>query len=178
MGQYYAAVILGEKQPDGVKEIIRTWVNPHNFENGAKLMEHSYVGNNFVSFVEALISDKGMFYKSRIVWAGDYADDESETGETLSSRLSQDNHYDGKNPSFDTSYRYIVNHTKEEYVDKRGLTLHPLPLLTAEGNGRGGGDYDGPNKDMVGYWARDVISVVKEPPGSYAHLIHDFDLDA
>jgi hypothetical protein len=36
--------------------------------------------------------------------------------------------------------------------------MHPLPLLTAEGNGRGGGDIeDAP--PVIGSWARDVISV-------------------
>ena len=44
------------------------------------------------------------------------------------------------------------------------MDLHPLSLLTAEGNGRGGGDYNGPNMDMVGTWARDVISMENEAP--------------
>jgi hypothetical protein len=71
------------------------------------------------------------------------------------------------------SYTYIVNHTKKVYVKKNNemyivaseqLVFHPLALLTAEGNGRGGGDYNGPNKDMVGTWARDVISMENEAP--------------
>jgi hypothetical protein len=61
------------------------------------------------------------------------------------------------------SYTYIVNHTKKVYVKKTD-GLHPLSLLTAEGNGRGGGDYNGPNMDMVGTWARDVISMENEAP--------------
>ncbi|KAH3691136.1 hypothetical protein Pelo_19957 [Pelomyxa schiedti] len=42
------------------------------------------------------------------------------------------------------AYRYIVNHSKRQYVDKSGclsLSIHPLPLLLAEGNGRGCGDF-------------------------------------
>jgi hypothetical protein len=74
---------------------------------------------------------------------------------------------EGKDPfvyrSVIVPYTYIVNHTKKVYVKKTG-DLHPLPILTAEGNGRGGGDYHGPNIDMVGTWARDVISMENEAP--------------
>ena len=42
--------------------------------------------------------------------------------------------------------RYLVNHDKKQFVDKTkvptdsdGWKIHPLPLLTCEGNGRGGG---------------------------------------
>lgn len=65
----------------------------------------------------------------------------------------------------DPGIRFLVNVTKKEYVDLweapcvDGYTIHPLPLLTAEGNGRGGGDYSGLNMDMVGTWARDYIVV-------------------
>jgi len=49
-------------------------------------------------------------------------------------------------------------------VDKSKVhNFHPLPLLTVEGNGRGGGDlYDAP--PFVGSWARDVISVEEALP--------------
>ena len=66
-----------------------------------------------------------------------------------------------------SSGRYIVNHTKKEYVDKdivpedkEGWKVHPLPLLTCEGNGRGGGDYRLWN-EFIGYWSRDKISIEK-----------------
>jgi hypothetical protein len=42
--------------------------------------------------------------------------------------------------------------------DGDGWRIHPLPLLTCEGNGRGGGDYRG-ESDLVGRWSRDLISV-------------------
>ena len=73
-------------------------------------------------------------------------------------------------------YRFIVNHSKRLFVDKTkvptkdGFTLHPLPLLTAEGNGRGGGDYrDG--EPLVGSWARDIISVEETAPTDYEELL-------
>ena len=84
-------------------------------------------------------------------------------------------------------YRYIVNHSKKMYVDKWNTdkrnahsenTLeyephplpHPLPLLVAEGNGVGGGDYYGIDSHLCGTWARDVISVESEIPDGYEKL--------
>jgi hypothetical protein len=76
-------------------------------------------------------------------------------------------------------YRFIVNHTKKLYVDKNlGLTgsydFHPLPLLTADGNGRGGGDYRGDDLELVGQWARDIISLELEAPLGYEELVCEF----
>jgi hypothetical protein len=142
-------------------------------------MEHSYVGNNFVSMVEFMLSPDGMFYKSPLVWAGDYADNEEGSSQNLNSmaydmqdkegsadKLSKMVYVMGKEPDGKdmTTYPYILNHTMKLYVEKKfeaGLTVHPLPLLTVEGNGRGGGDFRG-SQDLVGTWARHVISVEKE----------------
>ena len=182
MGQGYHAIILAEKRSNADAETIRTWVHPHEFSNGYKLMEHSYIGNNFVEAVEYLLSPLGMFHKSRLVWAGDYADNEPEC-ETNLNMISCDELNEGKksNPQrYDMSqYRFIVNHTKKQYVDKNlELTgkydIHPLPLLTAEGNGRGGGDYMGHDSELVGTWARDIISLELESPLGYDELVCEF----
>lgn len=61
---------------------------------------------------------------------------------------------------------YVINHTKQQMVDVRKLKqgtygkLHPLPLLTAAGNGRGGGDFWGlpQHEQYIGLWAGDVLS--------------------
>lgn len=166
MGQYYYAVILADKVDKSDDELIRTYVHAHMYNNGLKLMEHSYNGNELVLAVEKLIGPQGMFYKSRVVWAGDYADKES-------GKESDKNLYEmcETRPTFKhdgeyVSYPYIVNHTKKEYVVKKGM-IHPLPLLTAEGNGRGGGDYKGQDEELVGIWARDVLSMENEVPVDY-----------
>jgi hypothetical protein len=173
MGQYYIAVIL-----DSEGNFIRTWVHPHNHSNGAKLMEHSFIGNKFVSAVESLLCREGMFYKSPLVWAGDYADMEPEEEANLyrlaelppnEKKMLQP---EAKNMS---AYRYIVNHTKGEYVQKNEVEkIHPLPLLTAAGNGRGGGDYDGEDMELVGTWSGHVISLEKEIPVGYKELVCEF----
>ena len=158
MGQYYFPVILAEKSD---KEYIRTYLDPSMYDNGVKLTEHSYIGNNFMTIIENLIGPNGMFYRSRLVWAGDYADNEANSDKNLHLMC------DGKDPFVYrgdlVSYSYIVNHTKKVYI-KKTSGLHPLPILTAEGNGRGGGDYHGPNMNLVGTWARDVISMENEAP--------------
>jgi hypothetical protein len=78
--------------------------------------------------------------------------------------------------------RYLVNHDKKEFVDKTktpkdndGWQIHPLPLLTCEGNGRGGGDFH-KGGDVVGRWARDIISVERTKsaiPKDYTELKFD-----
>ena len=118
-----------------------------------------------------------MFYKTRVVWAGDYADPEPGSEENLH-RLSEGKEY-ATSTRMDFSnimqdYNFIVNHTKKQYVTKTGRVYHPLSLLTAEGNGRGGGDYHGSCEDLVGTWARDVISIDMAPPPGYTELFCPF----
>lgn len=67
---------------------------------------------------------------------------------------------------------YVLNHDKKQYYvrPKRGeeqLVINPLPLLTAEGNGRGGGDYYGTNIDDIGMWSRDTIEYTTELPSGF-----------
>jgi hypothetical protein len=170
MGQYYVAIILGEK---GSPEFVRTWVGP----SGAKLMEHSYLKNQHVLAVEHLLSRKGMFYKSRLVWAGDYAEPEKETGENLYHLVVEKETEKEWQTRESADYRYIVNHTKKLFIDKMSLPncIHPLPLLTSEGNGAGGGDFRGRNDNQCGEWARDVISVEDSAPEGYTEFTADFE---
>lgn len=191
MGQYFKAVNKDTKE----------YVYSHDFQSGMKLMEHSYIGNAYVGAVELLLTPKGAWYKAPIVWAGDYADPiegtvtpENESGDTWFSISKQFpwlpqefDHFAKVNDIDLKEYRYIINHTKKEYVDKdtlpnfnvdaddpndKGWTVNPLPILTADGNGRGGGDYhnDNPDIDLVGVWAGDSISVEKEKPEGYSEI--------
>jgi hypothetical protein len=177
MGQYYKVIFLAEKE-ENKKDFIRIFIEV-NFGNGMKLTEHSYINNNFVNAIEYLLSPEGSFYKSRIVWAGDYADPEIENEQNLY-------HITHKQPSkeyipqnrISSEYKYIVNHTKKQYINKSNYKIyHPLPLLTAEGNGRGGGDYHGVNEDKIGLWSRDIISIEKEIPNNYIKFECIFDND-
>jgi hypothetical protein len=71
-------------------------------------------------------------------------------------------------------YRYIINNDTKEFVDTKKVPLtdvytddkgkewpfqiHPLPILTCEGNGRGGGDLH-KEDPLVGAWARQRVTV-------------------
>lgn len=85
--------------------------------------------------------------------------------------------------------KYLVNLDKKQFVNKTktpkdgdGWKIHPLPLLTCEGNGRGGGDFhintekNQGNVELIGTWARDRISVVStkaEIPKDFTELVFD-----
>ena len=168
MGQYYKPIILGENKKTVVK-----WMYSHKYSNGLKLMEHSYVGNNFVGAFESLIKDN----PKRVVWAGDYADDCRGRKTNLYSRCKDS--LEVTPTANDKDVRFIINHTKKTFVDKHkgskgndGWQIHPLPLLTCEGNGRGGGDYRG-ESSLIGSWARDVISVSDTKPKDFEELVFD-----
>ena len=176
MGQYYKVIILGEKSSDN-KEHIRFYIE---IWYGNKLTEHSYLENPFMNAIEFLISPLGSFYKSRLVWAGDYADPEIGYEQNLYS-LVEDEHnkeYIPKSAKLCEEYKYIVNHTKKQYIDKsKYKSIHPLSLIIAEGNGRGGGDYHGSHEDKIGSWSRDVISIEKELLPEYVEFEYKFGED-
>jgi hypothetical protein len=171
MGQYYYAVILD------ANGWIRVWMAP-GF--GAKLMEHSYLGGIGVGTFEWELTPEGRHHMSRVAWCGDYADVEPGLGKNL--HLICNERKDLMiAPTAATlgEYPFLVNHTKRQFVDKSkvpkgtgGFQIHPLPLLTCEGNGRGGGDFDG-TSPLIGSWARDVISAEKTAPADFTELAFD-----
>jgi hypothetical protein len=173
MGQYY--------KPTSVDKMESLY--SHDYGSMSKLMEHSYIGNDFVTIVENLLSPEGRWHKHGFVWAGDYADEEPSGDNlyTLAKEIKLESYYfDGK---YTYKGRYIVNHTKKQYVDKdvvpkdeEGWKVHPLPLLTCEGNGRGGGDYRKDN-DFIGDWARGKISIEKKKPEDFDEIIPNFIMD-
>ncbi len=174
MGQYYKFIILADEKRNN-REVILLVINPHNFGEGAKLMEHSYNNTNMINTVEVLISKYGNFYKSRIVWAGDYAQEEDNSDKNLYYLADNYSSYSSYFKNMD--FKYIVNHTKKLYIDKTKIRndIHPLPLLISEGNGNGGGDYSGNNKELCGTWSRNVISMEYDIPDDYQELICDFN---
>jgi hypothetical protein len=167
MGQYYKPCILNKKN----KTTVEAFMHAHSHGNGLKLMEHSYIGNDFVGGFETLIQEK----PQRVVWGGDYAEPcinrKTNTYERCIDKLEVKPSIPNQK-EYHKEFVFIVNHSKKEYVDKRevkdiptwkGTQIHPLPLLTSEGNGQGGGDFFGKDtKGLIGTWARDIISIEKE----------------
>jgi hypothetical protein len=179
MGQYYKPICLDTQQ------FLETW----SYNQGAKLMEHSWIGNTFVGLVENLIAKGGGWHGLRIVWAGDYADPEpygeldDKTKETnnLYQNLVDENEI--KPELKKKRYRFLVNMDTNEFVDmnkvpvsstykKTKFRIHPLPLLTCEGNGRGGGDYHKENP-LIGKWARQRITIQNTKPKNKTEVIFD-----
>lgn len=177
MGQYYMIVNVDTK----------AYVHPSTCPNQSggiwftslKRMGHSYLGSHVVRSVESLLVEGGKWNKASLVWAGDYADPEpghsiveEEGGEPVTANLYRlcvastlGTMEEGLKPK-EEHYRYIVNHSSNQFVDIVKVPddgIHPLPLLTVEGNGFGGGDYRG-DLPYDGLWARDKMSVQNVKP--------------
>lgn len=182
MGQYYKPAILAEN-----KLTVLQWVYSWTFNSGLKLMEHSWAKNPFVRAVESLIFQN----PQHIVWGGDYAEADaigSVSGEKTNTynRCNDSNEVKPETTLTDKETRFVVNHTKQQYVDKTkvpkdtdGWCIAPLPLLTCEGNGQGGGDFfvvpdrEQGNVSIIGSWARDLISIEPTKPKGYSELVFD-----
>ena len=177
MVQFYRPVILDSTSKGlGANPTIRGWVDPELYDTKPSIMEHASPKCSFVSAVEMLLTDKGGLAKSRLVWTGDYAQNEVNSPNNLYKMCSKETCLIPEESDM-SYYAYIVNHTKGQFVDKeRALkytNLHPLPLLTADGNGCGGqGEYPTDHK-LLGYWARDEISIVKHRPTGLVEIIFD-----
>lgn len=202
MGQYYKATFLDKNADVTANDWnpIKFQLSPYDFNNGAKLMEHSWVDDSYVQAVEYLLSkDKE---GTRFAWCGDYAEnfnglecnlydfgDDDACREGLSQLFKDgvvqfhteqgwsEEWCELKNPK---TYKYILNHSKKLYVvipkqNEHYTVIHPLPLLTCESNGLGGGDYfskkDG---ELVGSWKYDRISVGDEIPSGFKELKVNF----
>jgi hypothetical protein len=92
---------------------------------------------------------------------------------------------------FDTKGMFLVNHSKRTYIDMAafirenttrggdwdGWCMNPLPLLTACGNGRGGGDFGSIHVgyENIGTWAFDWLEYTKTPPANYETVTYYFD---
>ncbi len=163
MGQYYKPINLKSF------EFEESW----DFDNGSKLMEHSWIGNDFVGSIMKLLTKGNKWYKGKIVWAGDYSkpiykklnfyglccdEEDLEKGDINLFNKIQSKEYLSEE---EQKKAIIVNHSRKEYVKLSNCReeINPLPLLTALGNGQGSGDYRGLDMSLIGRWALDKISV-------------------
>lgn len=186
MGQYYKTVMVRTGGNTNKKDII-TVDNDCGFmcgHIGLKLMEHSYLNNDWTDTIASFIYKN----KVRMAHVGDYADEypqyqlaynENVKTEPLDvSDMYDDN---GNLKEFDYNGKYLINWDKREYISfdqwknknyvswDRNVFTCPFTILTALGNGRGGGDYysEYPHADDVGSWAWDEISIDDEVPSGF-----------
>jgi hypothetical protein len=178
MGQYYKPINIDKKEcicPHDIKGKYKGYDGKMvEIGQGAKLMEHSYIGNPLLNAVESLLIPSGAWYKAHLVWAGDYADPEKGTtnanyteGRNLYDLIDEENGTKltppfSKRPK---EFHYLTNHDLKCVIDlnkikkdSEGFKIHPLSLLICEGNGRGGGDFHGEDS-RIGSWARNSISL-------------------
>jgi hypothetical protein len=184
MGQYYHPIVLNDKKTQP-----KAWVYSHDIKfdfkradgsiyqmgNGLKLMEHSWMKNEFVKSFESLI----LRNPENIVWCGDYADNVKGCKTNLYDRCKDNTKVIPTERPNLRQTRFVINHDKKEFVDKTkvptdkdGWRVHPLPLLTCNSNGRGGGDFRGVS-NLIGRWAYDKISVDSKKPKGYKELVFD-----
>ena len=182
MGQYYKTVIVRENKSDD-KDILSvdndcefrcSWV-------GLKLMEHSYLHNIWIETIAFFI------YKQRVRMAhvGDYAYEYPQYELAYNNHVKRENvdtsqcfNDNGDRIYFDYKDKYLVNWDKAIYINfneymklskaswAEDVVVCPFTLLTALGNGRGGGDYweNNPNFNQIGTWAWDLISIEDSVP--------------
>lgn len=187
MGQYYRVVFEDLK---GTR-VYRAWANLVDEDGvkfvdqcGLKLMEHSSFGNPFSDGISAMLYKK----VAHVAWVGDYANDPSiKDGDYFTTRAyGLDKKLKAENVegcTFDFKGKYLVNLSKNEFVDyskyletvksnnPNWSAYNPLPLLTAVGNGLGGGDYAGKGSNwyrddstdnLIGTWAGDLLTIVDD----------------
>lgn len=192
MGQYYFPVL----SRDGKKTFTSYRAKDLG---GLKLMEHSWWCNNLTCAISKKIYKK----PQHVWWCGDYAVDrlydkekdeyyvDPETEEPLKTvyDVAWGEHREPKRVTSDFTLdgKFLCNHTKKIYMDCdeyfnapqnkswENWVIHPLPLLTAVGNGQGGGDYwSEEGKSDVGSWAGDKISVRDVPIKGYKKVFYNF----
>lgn len=176
MGQYFKFINFDKK------EIL----SPYDYDNLAKVMEHSYQGNKFMSAVEKLL--KTEWKGDRVLYIGDYVDEyynDPKVKDTLKELLdetkpSSNNLYFLEYPSKKIeiskeeliSTRYLYNHQTKEYVDLKeqpiqwsGYDKEDNCIYGAKihplsillcASNGSGGSYYGTNMDYVGDWVNSL----------------------
>lgn len=160
---------------------------------GTKLTEHSYIGNPFADDVSRLIYKNPCKVAWVGDYAcGDTTEAERFSKKGLSAELVDKTFKEDFDEEkfaavhgdlFDWKGTFIVNHSTHEYIDMDKYVsqfmdidgnsdclilspMSPLSLLTAAGNGLGGGDYYNkfPCHSEVGKWCNDTLSIQENAP--------------
>jgi hypothetical protein len=151
-------------------ELIR--FDPHSAENGLKLMEHSWLHNNYVNLVLNQLTKP-----TKLSWVCDYTE-EDEWNWNNSNEIKLMNLNVVK-------YKYIINEDKESYIDvdkleelykkqsSDGWHIHPIPILcNIEDSPQGGGDYN-EEDSRRSTWSKDRIWVSNNKPYDYKDVTKD-----
>ncbi len=152
MGAYYECT-LNHKRYD-----------VHAMNQGAKLMEHSYLENDYVNvMMGALIGNP-----KEVVWLCDYHEKDDKTSHTWDN-TKEIGEYPTK-PRVKLDY-FILNHTKKVSINVNHLHdlytehnvsswhIHPIPILcNSDEMSQGGGDYHKEDSRRAS-WCGDTLEV-------------------
>lgn len=178
MAQYWGVIVRGD---DGRQDVLYP-------DCGMRLRDHMWYGTPFIEQVlDALRGEP-----KSVAWIGDYSGEDIDY--ELHPRFSPDDYEavwacgdDGEElPGLrDWEPRgFLVNADRGVFIDlaehygaepagASGDRVHPLPLLCAIGNDRGGGDYVGINMARAGEWAFDRLAFRDEEPVGYGKIPAD-----
>jgi hypothetical protein len=176
MGQYFKFICL-------LNETFLQFIEIFCHEGGSKFLEMAHVNNYYMLRMEKLLSQGGLWYKQRVVLAGEYAENEknhevnlhvltlsqSDTGyitDVTAQNINPNTTRDKCIEEFCTKeneFRYIINHDTSQYVDKQKCTtkIHPLAILLEEGY------------NNCGEWSRQRLSVQNDIPENFS----EYELD-
>lgn len=161
MGAYYAGAINDE--------LYSSW----DKNSGAKLLEHSYIGNLYVESVLHLLLNS----PQELRWVCDYHEnDNGYTWDDLTrTAFPEDEDY------YDTNY-YVLNHSKDVFIDipalvaqhvSYNLMIHPITLLcNSEKQAAGDGDFQC-EWPLRGDWYGDIIELSYEIPEGMLNVTKD-----
>jgi len=177
MGQYFTPTII-----DSAGRVTAA-LDPSDYGCGLKLHGHTRYNTTLMRAVELLLAADG---GGRLVWAGDYAEDDPATGTNLYF-AAQPRHFvrfaglvDDVGDAGTTAVpggaapamRFVVNADRREYLDNHqlltdsdGYRRTPLPALTCEGSGAPYDDF------TMGRWARQRIYTTTTAPGCDHRLL-------
>ena len=170
------------------KKVIECFCHPTEYHNFWKMVEHAYVGNLYVEAAIRMLyycCQTNHVDAMPFVWCGQYSETSIKENEEFTV-YDQVCFLEERIPNATKAYRnfktldkpevfpnfnrvkqniVLVNYDKKEYVHipierPRAYTIHPLPILCADGNGNGCGDYHGTYMKYVGRWAYDRIGIV------------------
>lgn len=184
MEQYFRALLYNKE--NGTNTVYRWSGIGKSLDSDTPLNRQYWWYNNFVGKIAKIL------YKNplKVAWVGNLSDESkallNAAWSVMSNTIEIANIVD---TAMFMEGKYLINHTQmlyisgSDYKDEMaqkviGISdeqiLHPLPLLTALGNGKGDNDYHGRNQLDVGSWSYNVISVDDVPPNDDYEKINCF----